>query len=120
MLNLNSVMVGSMQPKVLVEFYAQVFGKPPEMEEEGWAGWMVGNAFFSVGAHSQMKGPTKDPGRIMFDFETELVKEEFARIKSLGATIVKEPYDMGGMWIATLADPDGNYFQLMSPWNGQK
>jgi predicted lactoylglutathione lyase len=22
----------------------------------------------------------------------------------------------GEMWIATFADPDGNYFQLMSPW----
>jgi len=21
-----------------------------------------------------------------------------------------------GGWIATFADPDGNYFQLMSPW----
>jgi len=35
----------------------------------------------------------------------------------VGAVVVKEPYQMDGMpgWIATLADPDGNYFQLMSP-----
>ena len=25
------------------------------------------------------------------------------------------PYQIGEGWIATLADPDGNYFQLMSP-----
>lgn len=30
--------------------------------------------------------------------------------------VVKEPYELQGMWIATFADPDGNYFQLMSPW----
>jgi predicted enzyme related to lactoylglutathione lyase len=58
----------------------------------------------------------KDPARIIFNFETETVKEEFDRIKKLGATVIKEPYDMGGMWIATLADPDGNYFQLLTPW----
>jgi predicted enzyme related to lactoylglutathione lyase len=36
----------------------------------------------------------------------------------LGTRVVAEPYRMGegDMWIATFADPDGNYFQLMSPW----
>lgn len=34
----------------------------------------------------------------------------------LGAESIKEPYEMEGVEIATLADPDGNYFQLMSPW----
>jgi len=36
----------------------------------------------------------------------------------LGAVSIKEPYEIEGMWIATLADPDGNYFQLMNPWKG--
>lgn len=119
MLNLNSVMVGTMQPKVLAEFYEKVLGKPT-MQEGGWTGWMVGSSFFSVGEHSEMKGRAKEPGRVMFNFETDQVKEEFERIKSLGATAIKDPYEMGGMWIATLADPDGNYFQLISPWNGDK
>ncbi len=39
-------------------------------------------------------------------------------MKAAGAVVIKEPYEMQGMWIATLADPDGNYFQLMSPWEG--
>jgi predicted enzyme related to lactoylglutathione lyase len=51
----------------------------------------------------------------MFNFETPQVKEEFERIKALGAVVIKEPYAMGGSWIATLADLDGNYFQLLSP-----
>jgi predicted enzyme related to lactoylglutathione lyase len=35
--------------------------------------------------------------------------------------VLREPYrpgdgdDDGEMWVATFADPDGNYFQLMSP-----
>ena len=45
-----------------------------------------------------------------------LLPEEFERIKAAGAEVVKEPYEIEGMWIATFADPDGNYFQLMSPW----
>jgi len=54
----------------------------------------------------------------MFNFETSEVKTEFERMKGLGAKVIAEPYQMGdgrGHWIATLADPDGNYFQLMSP-----
>lgn len=62
-----------------------------------------------------MMGSTKDPGRVMINFETPDVKSEFARIKGLGATVIKEPYEMGGAWIATLADRDGNYFQLLTP-----
>ncbi|MBI3486305.1 hypothetical protein HY025_05210 [Candidatus Daviesbacteria bacterium] len=117
MLNLNSVMIGSMQPKVLAEFYQKVFDKKPNMEEGGYSGWQVGNTFFTVGEHSQMQGKTKDPGRVMFNLETNEVKEEFERIKAIeGAEVVKEPYQMESAWIATLADPDGNYFQLMTPW----
>lgn len=117
MLNLNSVMIGSMQPKVMADFYEKVFDKKPDMNEGNWSGWQVGSSFFSVGEHSEMKGSAKESGRVIFNFETTQVKEEFARIKALGTTVIKEPYDMNGaMWIATFADPDGNYFQLMSPW----
>jgi predicted enzyme related to lactoylglutathione lyase len=87
------------------------------MQEDGWFGWKVGETFFSVGEHSKMKGKAKDAGRVMFNLETTEVKEEFKRIRGLGAEVIAEPYEMGGGWIATLADPDGNYFQLMTPWN---
>jgi predicted enzyme related to lactoylglutathione lyase len=117
MLNLNSVMIGTKQPKVLAAFYEKVLGKPAEMADEkyGFFGWQAGAAYFSILDHSEMIGRAKDPGRIMFNFETPQVKEEFERIKALGGNVIKEPYEMEGGWIATLADPDGNYFQLVTP-----
>lgn len=117
MLNFNSVMIGSNKPKELADFYRKVFDKEPEMEEGGWYGWLIGSTFFSIGEHSEVKGSAKEPQRVIFNFETEKVKEEFERIKSAGATVIKEPYELDGAWIATLADPDGNYFQLMTPWD---
>ena len=110
-------MIGTMNVEKMAKFYGEVFQKKEDMEEGGWHGWLVGKCFFSVGEHSEMKGEAKDPGRIMFNMETREVKEEFERISKIdGAKVVKEPYEMGGAWITTLADPDGNYFQLMTPW----
>jgi len=110
-------MIGTKQPKVLAAFYEKVLGKPAEMVDEkfGFYGWQVGAAYFSVLDHSEMGGRTKDPGRVLINFETPQVKEEFERIKALGGAVIREPYEMEGGWIATLADPDGNYFQLVSP-----
>jgi predicted enzyme related to lactoylglutathione lyase len=117
MLNLSSIMIGTKQFKVLAAFYEKVVGKPPDMadSESGFVGWKVGNALIGVLEHSEMGGNTKDPGRIMFNFDTPQVKEEFERIKALGATVIRPPSEMGGGLLATLADPDGNFFQLMSP-----
>ena len=117
MLNLNSVMIGTKQLKALATFYEKVLGKPADMVdiEAGFYGWQVGSAFFSLLEHSEMGGSTKDPGRVMLNFETAQVQEEFERIKAIGGVVIKAPYEMGGGWIATLADPDGNYFQLVTP-----
>lgn len=119
MLNLNSIMMGTLKFKEMASFYEKVIGKKPEMKEDEWVGWQVGASFFGVGVHSEMKGKAKDPGRIMFNLETKDVKGEFARVKKIGAVVIKEPYDMGGAWVATFADPDGNYFQLMTPWESK-
>jgi predicted enzyme related to lactoylglutathione lyase len=117
MLNLNSVMIGTKQFKTLASFYEKVLGKPADMVdgENGFCGWQVGSTFLGVLDHSEMGGKAKDAGRVMFNFETAQVKEEFQRISASGATVIREPYEMGQGWIATLADPDGNYFQLMTP-----
>jgi predicted enzyme related to lactoylglutathione lyase len=100
----------------LGEFYARILDRPADMQEGGWYGWRVGAAYLSVGEHSDVKDQAKEPQRLILNFETKQVQEEFERIKAAGATVIKEPYEIQGMWIATFADPDGNYFQLMSPW----
>ena len=118
-LDFNSVMIGSSQPKVLAEFYAKVFDRKADMDD-GWWGWQIGSAWLSVGLHSEVRGKAREPQRVILNFETIEVKEEFERIKNLGAGVIKEPYELQGVWIATLADPDGNFFQLMNPWEGSK
>jgi len=118
MLNFNSVLLSSSNPKKLSDFYGKVLGKKPDMDDGGYLGYLVGNCFLTIGPHDKVKGKSKTPERLIFNFETSEVKKEFERIKKLGAKVVTEPYSMGGeeFLIATFEDPDGNYFQLISPW----
>jgi len=120
MLNLNSIMIGTERPKELTFFYEKVFVKKPDMTDGDWSGFQVGACFFSIGKHDKVHGQSTNPERLILIIEAKDVRVEFARIKELGAKVVAEPYQMGEgdhqPWIATFADPDGNYFQLMSPW----
>lgn len=123
MLNFSSLMIGSAQPKVLAKFYERVFGKKSDWQDGAWFGFQVGNTHLTIGEHSEVKGQAKEPQRIIINLETEDVKGEFERIKKTGAKVVKDPYnpdEAHDMKIATFADPDGNYFQLMSPWEENK
>ncbi len=122
-LNLNSIMLGSEDPKRLADFYTKVLGAPnPDWSDEanGWFGFQAGEGGLAIGPHSDVRGKSQEPARVMLNFETPDVKGEFDRIKAAGAEVVAEPYEPGGagdMQMCTFADPDGNYFQLATPWN---
>lgn len=119
MLDFNSVLVFSEDPKRLADFYKQVFQKDPDWSEGGYHGFKAGNGIITFGPHDKVHGRSANPERVLFNFETRDVKGEFERIRKLGAAVVAEPYNPGGdatMMIATFADPDNNYFQLVTPW----
>ncbi len=116
-MNFNTILIGSEQPQRLVEYYSRLFGKPT-MEDGGYTGWQIGTGWVTVGPHDEVKGKSAHPGRIIWNIETSDVKGDFARLQAAGAIVVREPYSLGEnaqWWIATLADPDDNYFQLVSP-----
>ena len=116
-MNFNSLLIGSEDPKRLTEYYAKLFG-PPTFDDGGYTGWQIGSGWITIGPHDQVTGRNAHPGRLIWNIETANVQGEFERLKAAGATVVREPYNPGGEpegLIATLADPDDNYFQLMSP-----
>jgi predicted enzyme related to lactoylglutathione lyase len=121
-MNFNNILIGSADPQRLVDYYTNMFGKPT-MEEGGYTGWMIGSGFVYVGPHSEVSGKNQQPGRLIWNVETADVRGEFARMKAAGAIVVREPYEFEnapGYAIATLADPDDNYFQLTSPMGAEE
>jgi predicted enzyme related to lactoylglutathione lyase len=116
-MNFNSILIGSEDPGRLAAYYTKLFGEPG-WEDGGYTGWQLGNGGLTVGPHDQVKGRNAQPGRLIWNIESADVQGDFDRLKAAGATVVTEPYTMGeapGALIATLADPDDNYFQLVSP-----
>ena len=117
-MNLNGILIGSEDPARPTEYYTRLFGAPG-WDMSGYTGWQIGSGSVTVGPHSEVHGANTQPGRIIWNIETPDVKGEYARLVSAGARVITEPYTMDGMpadsFIATFADPDDNYFQLMSP-----
>jgi predicted enzyme related to lactoylglutathione lyase len=120
-MNFNNILIGSEDPRRLGDYYSKLFGKPAADEGEGgYLSWQLGGGTVTVGPHSEVHGQNAEPGRIIWNIESDDVQGDFARFRDAGAIVVREPYSFEGypdMWIATLADPDGNYFQLMSPFD---
>ena len=121
MLKLNSILIGSEDPEQLAAFYGEVLQSKPGWSGGGYTGYQAGDSYLMIGPHDKVHGKSDNPERLIFNFEAADVQAEFDRIKAIeGVTVIKEPYNPGDdengkMRLATLADPDGNYFQLASP-----
>jgi len=118
MVALGAVHISSDHPKELGEFYHKVLAIDPEWQSDEGIGFVVGEARLMIMGHDKIHGKNSTPERMFCDLIVSDVAAELKRIIALGATVIQEPYpltDEGmNMVIATLADLDGNYFQLMS------
>ena len=115
-MNFNSILIGSENPQALVDYYTKLFGEPT-WNDGGYTSWRIGSGMVTIGPHDQVKGTNAHPGRIIWNIESPDVRGDFERFKEAGAIVIREPYGFEGEegLIATLADPDDNYFQLTSP-----
>jgi len=115
--NFNNILIGSEDPQRLADYYTKLLGEPT-FSDGGYTGWLIGSGVVSIGPHSEVHGKNAHPGRIIWNIESTDVQADFDRFKAAGAIVIREPYTFEqapGSWIATLADPDDNYFQLMTP-----
>ena len=76
-----------------------------------------GGTWLWIGLHSEVKGKSKDPCRIMFNINVDSVKQAYKELKARGVTFVAAPFKAPTFdkYFATLKDPDGNLVQLIGP-----
>lgn len=118
-MNFNNILIGTDNPQRLFDYYTKLLGEPT-YKDDSYSSWQIGTGTVSIGPHSEVHGKNQQPGRLLWNIESNDVQGEFDRMKAAGAIVIREPYSfdqMPNVWIATLADPDDNYFQLMSPFD---
>jgi predicted enzyme related to lactoylglutathione lyase len=110
--------IGTDRPAVLADFYGEVLKMKPTWHNDDIAEFVANDFRLEIMRHSEVSGKNKDGARLIFNFMVDDVPSEFDRIANLGAGVIQEPYefdtDEARLSIATLTDPDGNYFQLIS------
>lgn len=98
----------------LVPFYRDVVGLKQEMDAEGFAVFAGEQGpQLALGQHSEVKGASRDPNRVMVNLGVVDAQAEYERLTAKGVKFTRPPSeDAGGMVIATFLDPDGNTLQL--------
>ncbi len=104
----------SENPQALMAFYRDVVGLAPNPDMGDMALKLSDSTVLGFDGHSETKGKTKEPSRVLLDMFVPDVKAERERLEAAGVKFIrkegKEPW--GGV-ISTFVDPDGNYGQFI-------
>lgn len=117
---LEGVLLSSPSAKKLAEFYRGTVGLKQVSEavfgenDEEFYEFDLGGVGLYIADHSEVKGKNPNPQRQIINLEVDDIEKEVARLKKAKVKVVADVYhvqDYG--YIATFADLDGNYFQLV-------
>lgn len=117
---LEGILLSTQNAKNLAKFYRETLGLKQTMEavfgehDEQLYEFKLGTVGLYIADHSEVKGKNPSPQRYLLNFEADDLEKEVARLKKAKVKVVADIYhiqDYGH--VATFADPDGNYFQLV-------
>lgn len=110
------VNINSAAPDRLVAFYRDVVGLRPRFDFAAGAFGAGSGAAIAiiVEGHSEVRGETKEPERVLLNFLVDDAVMEHHRLEQEGVRFVRAVYEEPGVGrFATFVDPDGNYCQLV-------
>jgi len=106
---LGSMLLGSRNPGRLRDWYCQAFDLKPD--EHGVL--QAGDVGVIVDGRDDVAATNPEPGRFIVNFHVDDARAAAARLTRLGVTWVAEVEERPPGLIGTLADPDGNYVQVI-------
>ena len=117
---MEAILLSSEDAQKLADFYKEKVGlkRTQEMEmgengEKGFEFELSGISLY-ITDHSEVKGKSRDPSRVMFNLEVDDIEKEVTRLDKEDVKKVQDIYHVEGYGlIATLEDIDGNYFQFV-------
>ena len=100
----------------LARFYTEGLGLSFEREEHGGLdvhyGTDIGTVHFAIHPPSNFGNRGSSRGTAIA-FAVSSIVEHLEKVCALGAAVVHEPHDEGFGLVTTLADPEGNLFELV-------
>jgi predicted enzyme related to lactoylglutathione lyase len=104
-----SLLLGSENVDEMKTWYRRAF----DVEENAMGAFELGGVQLFVEPHSEVSGRTMEPARCIINLDVDDARTLVEHLKDLGAVFVRkleaEPFGL----IATVADPDGNYLQVI-------
>ena len=106
---LGSILLGTADPGRLRTWYQQAFG--PVRQEHGFLDF--GEVSVLIDGRGDVAASSAEPGRYILNFHVSDARAAAARLDAMGVTWIArlEKRDVG--LFGTLADPDGNYIQII-------
>lgn len=106
----------------MLRFYRDTLGLEPRGVKAAFANFAWGDFRLAVAAHDGVRGPARDPLRVMVNLAVADIHAAHERLSARGVVFSRPPErERWGGWVATFADPDGNTLQLLqqAPPDGQ-
>lgn len=98
----------------MLRFYRDTLGLEPRGVKASFANFAWGGFRLSVAAHDGVRGPARDPLRVMINLAVADIHAAHRRLASRGVAFSRPPErERWGGWVATFADPDCNTLQLL-------
>lgn len=108
-----TLLLGSQDPQRLATFYGGVLGLE-QLPSKNHLVFRLPGARLRIIDHSEVAPSSAEPQRLILNLFVDDARAELARLEPHGVTVVRPPAVMGwGGYVVTIADPDGNYLQLI-------
>jgi predicted enzyme related to lactoylglutathione lyase len=111
---IGSLLVGSSNVDTMKDWYRRAFSA----KENDMGAFEFGPVQLFIEEHAEVSGPTKEPARVIINLDVTDCRELEKQLNGVNATWVRKVEQMPFGLIGTVADPDGNYVQIIQ-WGAQ-
>jgi predicted enzyme related to lactoylglutathione lyase len=106
---IGSLLVGSSQADAMKGWYRRCF----DVKENEMGAFDFGGVQLFIEAHTDVSGPAKEPARMIINLNVDDCRALESHLRSQNVTWIREVEQMPFGLIGTVADPDGNYVQVI-------
>jgi len=106
---IGSLLVGSSNAEAMKDWYRKVLGA----KENEMGAFEFGATQLFIEPHSEVSGAANEPARIIINFDVDDCRVLETALKSHRVNWIREVEQMPFGLIGTVADPDGNYVQII-------